>query len=146
MNRQAVYQTCITLLQQREAELLNAIAELAAGAEGKSTAGDKHETAQAMAQLEQEKLAQQLTAVRTQHAQLERFNATVSGDAVAAGHLLNTNKGFIYLTVPLGKVKAAGQEVMVISPQSPLGVKLLGQKAGGRVLMNGMEFEVREVL
>lgn len=146
MNRQAVYETCITLLQQREVELLNAIAELAAGAEGKSTAGDKHETAQAMAQLEQEKLAQQLTAVRTQHAQLERFNATVSGDAVAAGHLLDTNKGFIYLTVPLGKVKTAGQEVMVISPQSPLGVKLLGQKAGSEIIINGNRFQINSVI
>ncbi|MCA6363490.1 MAG: 3-oxoacyl-ACP synthase [Bacteroidetes bacterium] len=126
--------------------MLQAIAELSAGAEGKSTAGDKHETAQAMAQLEQEKLAQQLTAVRTQRTQLERFHATVSGDAVAAGHLLDTNKGFIYLTVPLGKIKVAGQEVMVISPQSPLGVKLLGQKVGGRVQMNGVEFELRAVL
>ncbi|MCU0433262.1 MAG: hypothetical protein MUC87_07410 [Bacteroidia bacterium] len=146
MNRQTAYESCRHTLQQREAALLSSIAELSAGAEGKSTAGDKHETAQAMAQLEQEKLAQQLTLIRNQLIQLERFHATASGDAVTAGHLIDTNKGFIYLTVPLGKVKAEGQEVMVISPQSPLGVKLLGQKAGAKVGMNGMEFEIRKLL
>jgi transcription elongation GreA/GreB family factor len=146
MNRQAAYETCLAFLQQRETDLHAAITELSAGAEGKSTAGDKHETAQAMAQLEQEKLAQQLSAVQLQLAQLTRFHNTVSGDAIAAGHLLRTNKGLIYISVPLGRVQIEGQDVMVISPQSPLGVKLIGKKAGEKVVMNGTVFEIEEVL
>jgi hypothetical protein len=146
MTRDQIYQTCCTNLQQREAELVTAITELSAGTEGKSTAGDKHETAQAMAQMEQEKLANQLAMVRTQLAQLQRNEATATGNRIVPGHLIATNKGWIYLSTALGKVNAGSESVMVISPQSPLGMKLQGQEAGSRVLVNGTEFEVQEVL
>jgi hypothetical protein len=146
MNRQTAYESCRHTLLKREAELLTAITELSAGTEGKSTAGDKHETAQAMAQMEQEKLANQLAMVRTQLAQLQRNEASTTGNRIVPGHLIATNKGWIYLSTALGKVNVGSETVMVISPQSPLGMKLQGQEAGSRVQVNGTEFEVQQVL
>lgn len=146
MTRELIYDACYKHLQQKEVELLQAITELSAGTEGKSTAGDKHETAQAMAQLEQEKLANQLAMIRSQIVQLQRNEASVNGQRIVPGHLVATNKGWIYLTTALGKMNIGTLAVMVISPQSPLGAQLLGQEKGATFRVNGTEWKVEDVL
>ena len=59
--KQNIYSQCLLILNQKIEELNSALATATESAnnETKSSAGDKHETARAMMQLEQEKLSLQ---------------------------------------------------------------------------------------
>ncbi|WP_207497121.1 hypothetical protein [Aridibaculum aurantiacum] len=113
--------------------------------ETKSTAGDKHETALAMLQIEQENTSRQLQEVLNQKLVLERINLHVQPIQVVQGSLVKTNKGYFFLSIALGKVKAGDNMVIALSPQSPLGAKLLGKKVNDMVEMNGVKYLIEEI-
>lgn len=122
----------------------DALIELAVGAanESKSSAGDKHETGRAMVQLEQEKLGNQLYELEGQKAILDKLDATITYNVITKGSLVKTDKGTFYLSIPLGKICVDDIQIMVLSPQSPLGFKFLGLKAENIVEMNGLNYLV----
>lgn len=73
--------------------------------ESKSSAGDKHETARAMMNLEQEKLERQYQELMTMKDRFDKINFESPIDKIQLGSLIETNKGFFLLSVGLGKVK-----------------------------------------
>jgi transcription elongation GreA/GreB family factor len=146
--KQSVYNTCLQLLNNKIQALQNTIHELSEGAisDGKSSAGDKHETARAMMQLEQEKISKQLDEVLAQKATLQKIDVTTTTEQITKGSLVKTNKGYLFLSIALGKVNTEGIDVIVLSPQSPLGIKLIGLKAKSTVTINSTEYVIEEVL
>ena len=94
--------------------------------ETKSTAGDKHETALAMLQIEQANNRGQLQEVLEQRLALINIKPDIITKKVLLGSYVKTNKGNFYISVALGKLIIDGETVMAISPQSPLGAKLMG--------------------
>lgn len=146
--KQDVHAACSHLLNERISSLRQQLHELVEGAknDSKSTAGDKHETARAMMQIEQEKLANQLNLLLAQEQVLNRLDPEAKSETVVSGSLVKTNQGWMYLSIPLGKITAEGTRVMCLSPQSPLGQKLLGKKAGDKIAMNAAEFVLENVL
>lgn len=146
--RQTVYTACVTALDEKIRLLQNTLRELSEGAQNdtKSSAGDKHETARAMMQLEQEKTGRQLNDAEQQKLLLEKMAASVTSGRVAPGSLVKTNRGYLFLAVALGKVQCDGIPVMAISPQSPLGAKLIGQSSGATVSINGAEYVIESLL
>lgn len=127
----------IQLLQQT----LNDLKESASN-ETKSTAGDKHETALAMLQIEQENTSRQLENVLSQKLLLERINPTILAKQVANGTVVKTNNGYFFIGIPLGKVVVDGYTVTAISSQSPLGIKLAGLRANEAAVVNSMTYLV----
>src|SRR4029079_18602995 len=79
----------ITMLQQVLADLKESGAN-----ETKSTAGDKHETALAMLQIEQANTRGQLQELLLQKAALEKLDPTVSAPMVLNGSLIKTGRGY----------------------------------------------------
>ena len=110
--------------------------------ETKSTAGDKHETALAMLQIEQANTRAQLQEVLNQQASLEKINPDLSADIILNGSLIKTNKGYLFMSVALGKALVDDVTVIALSPQSPLGQKLMGLKTGESALMNLTEYVI----
>ncbi len=104
---------------------LNDVTE-ASNTESKSSAGDKHETSKAMMHIEQEKLSKQLSEIKTQKNELEKVNLNTSKTIIGPGSLVETNNGMFFIGVSIGKIKMDGQEIFVVSPQSPIGIKLMG--------------------
>jgi len=96
----------------------------------KSTAGDKHETGRAMAQLEQEKLGQQIGTTVQLRDQLGRVNAEQAHDHVAFGSLVETDLGIFFMSIGLGKVDMDGQPIFCLTMASPLGQKMNGKTIG----------------
>lgn len=94
--------------------------------ETKSTAGDKHETALAMLQIEQANTRGQLKEVLEQKAALQKINPALSAVKIVKGSLIKTNRGWFYLSTALGKAIVGDITVIALSPQSPLGIKLMG--------------------
>jgi hypothetical protein len=59
---------------------------------------------------------------------------------------VKTDQGWLYISIPLGRIAVKEFFVMCLSAQSPLGTKLCGQKPGGKVEMNGTVYQVETIL
>lgn len=130
----------VTMLQQILADLKDSGTN-----ETKSTAGDKHETALAMLQIEQANKRAQLQELLLQKSVVEKLNPIIETTRVLNGSLVKTNKGYFYISAALGKAVVDNQQVIAISAQSPLGEKLMGLQADDSVEVNGNQFTVQTV-
>ena len=130
----------ILMLQQTLADLKESGCN-----ETKSTAGDKHETALAMLQIEQANTRAQLHDAQEQQAALVTINIDVFTKKVLPGSYVKTNKGNFYISVALGKLIIDGETVTAISPQSPLGAKLMGCCVHDTVTINTHTYLVKSV-
>jgi hypothetical protein len=126
--KQQIHHHYLQLINQKVQLLQQVLADLKeSGAnETKSTAGDKHETALAMLQIEQANTRGQLKEVLEQKATLEKINPALSAAVVVNGSLIKTSRGWLYLSTALGKAAVGDITVIALSPQSPLGIKLMG--------------------
>ena len=145
--KEKIHGHCLNLINDKISLLQQVLADLkeSAGNETKSTAGDKHETALAMLQIEQANTRGQLEDVLQKKAALKRINPVSSPEQIVNGSLVKTNRGYLYLSVALGKINTDGIDVIALSPQSPLGEKMIGLIVGDTVEMNG-NFYIREVI
>lgn len=144
INKQAVHQQCVLLLHKKQQELqdvLKGLTESAAN-ETKSTAGDKHETALAMLQIEQENTSRQLNLLLTQISFLEKIDVSKHHTNVSNGSLVSTNKGLFYIAIALGKILVEDTPIFVLSLQSPLGNKLSGLQQGDYTELNGTKYNI----
>jgi len=145
--KQKVYMACLQLLEEKTNSLQIMLIDLKEGAgnEVKSSAGDKHETSRAMAQLEQEKIGGQLSVLQTQRHDLLRAGFAVHPHQILTGSLIKTNNGYLYLAIPLGKIKVDDITVFALSSLSPLGLKLLHLKPNEIAEINGVKYLVEAI-
>ena len=145
--KQKIHAACLQVVNKKIQALQNTLQELGEGAlnDGKSSAGDKHETARAMMQLEQEKISKQLDELIMQKTALQKIDATQKSTKITKGSLVKTNKGYLFLSVALGKLSVDGVDIIVLSPQSPLGLKLMGLQVKSSVEINKVIYQVEEV-
>ncbi|MEI7736383.1 MAG: hypothetical protein WCI49_13015 [Ferruginibacter sp.] len=145
--KEKIYLQYVLLISQKIQQLEQVLADLKeSGAnETKSTAGDKHETALAMLQIEQANKRAQLLELQEQKASLNRINPTLTPAVIVPGSLIKTNKGYFFMSTALGKISFEGQTVIALSPQSPLGKKLIGNKAGDTAAVNGIEYLIEKI-
>ncbi|MEP7169012.1 MAG: hypothetical protein ABI855_06530 [Bacteroidota bacterium] len=145
--KQNVYDCCMKQLDDKIEMLKTALHELKEGAENdsKSSAGDKHETARAMMQLEHEKISRQHDETYRQKNELEKIVTQTVSEKIIKGSLIKANDNYFYLSIALGKINVHGVPVIVLSSQSPLGQKMAGLKKGDSVDMNGIHYVIEEV-
>ena len=143
----AVHAHCLALVRERIAQVEAGIADARASAQSdtKSSAGDKHETSRAMAQLEIDKQQVSLGNLLAMQDVLMRLDPTRTHARMGEGALVRTDSGLFYVTVGLGRIVVAGQDVQVISPQAPLVAVLKGVNLGGSALFNGRKHTLLEV-
>ncbi|MGG9962759.1 hypothetical protein [Ferruginibacter sp. SUN106] len=113
--------------------------------ETKSTAGDKHETALAMLQIEQANNREQLEKLVLQKAAIEKINPNIVAGIIVNGSLVKTNRGFLFVSIAAGKAVIDGCTVMALSPQSPLGMRLMGLKTGDKAEVNGNQYIIESI-
>ncbi len=113
--------------------------------ETKSSAGDKHETARALLQLEIEKASMQLPSVKKMKETLDRINLQTKHDIIHLGSLIYTNQRNYFLAISVGNLSIDKKEYFVISPSSPIGSLLLGKINGDFVPFNDFNIEILEV-
>ena len=146
MKKIDVYDALFNLIQSRGAEMQLAWNELMESKkqEGKSSAGDKHETAAAQVHLELEKMGRQMQEHNRKCEELERFNPSKldSINQVRSGSLVETSEGWFYIITSLGKLTTADGECYVVSASSPIGQALLGKQVGEVFQWNGRQGEV----
>jgi hypothetical protein len=139
-----VHAALINTLNDKYKELQAALAETndSLSADSKSTAGDKHETGRAMAQLEREKIG----GLIKQHEQLiinaQRLEYSIETSTIRLGSLVNTSNGWYYLSVPAGRILVDNTPLFCLSPAAPLVGVLLGKKSGEEVLWQGSSIAI----
>jgi hypothetical protein len=150
MNKDLLYAHLLSIMQEREQELNRNWQGLMESnqQEGKSSAGDKHETSAAMVHLELEQMAKQLGDFQRQQEELLRFKPedNASSGIVRMGSLVQTNLGWYYLITSMGKVGWDDEVVFVLSGLSPLGSSLMGKKVGDEIFRDGKNIPILVVL
>lgn len=121
-------------------------AQQSANSETKSTAGDKHDTARAMAHLEQEKNSQQLKVLKDQERAVAELKKVIESSKASFGSLVKTNKGAYFIGLGLGKLEVNNQIVFSISPISPIALKINGLRKGEKFEFNGNEFIIETIV
>ena len=145
--KEKIYLLFQQIINERITRLQNVLADLkeSAANETKSTAGDKHETALAMLQTEQKNIKGQLEDAQIQKSELNKINPLLSPDKIVKGSLVETNRGYFFVSAALGKVVTEGITVTSLSPLSPLGENIMGLHAGKTATINGNIFEIKSV-
>ena len=133
--KQKVYDHFLQALQEKIRRLQTALAELkeSSSNETKSTAGDKHETALAMLQIEQANINSQLHDLLEKRSVMEKINPAIVSITVVNGSLVNTSRGYLFISIASGKAVIDGVNVTSLSSRSPLGAKIMGLSRGDRV-------------
>jgi transcription elongation GreA/GreB family factor len=98
-----------------------------------------------MMHLEQEKLATKLREAIDQKAILDKINVSSVHNKVAVGSLVKTNKLTVYVATALPKLSIGEQNVFGISPQSPLGIQLLGNETNHAFQLNNVEYQILSI-
>lgn len=148
MLKQKTYNHYLQLVNNKVKMLQIILADLkeSGSNETKSTAGDKHETALAMLQIEQANTRAQLEEVLLQKTALEKINPLLSATSIRNGSLVKTNRGYLFVSTGLGKAKIEGIEIIALSPQSPLGQKLIGLTVTDVVEINSNKYVIESIL
>ncbi|MGN5954084.1 hypothetical protein ACP6L2_05655 [Sphingobacterium lactis] len=111
----------------------------------KSSMGDKYETSREMAQQELTRLQQQLKQVENDLTILQLLPPE-STNIVALGSLVVTNQFNYLISISIGQVKFEDEVLMVISKESPIGKLLLGKSRGDKIVFNGNEIIIKDLL
>ena len=150
MKKIDVYDALFNLIQSRGAEMQLAWNELMESnkQEGKSSAGDKHETAAAQVHLELEKMGRQMQEHNRKCEELDRFNPTKleSNNQVRSGSLVETSVGWFYIITSFGKLTTPSGDCFIISAASPIGQALFGKKIGEAFHWNLQEGKILSIL
>lgn len=130
--KQKIYDRYQQLLQDRIDAFRDMVAALTEGAQNdaKGSAGDKHETALSMMHLEQEKLNHKLAEIYAQKAVLDKIDPAIVHDRIVLGSLVEANGMLLFVSAALPKITVEDKTVIAVSPQSPLGSKLIGEQQG----------------
>ena len=126
-------------------DMIAALTEDAAN-DAKGSAGDKHETALSMMHLEQEKLNHKLGEFIAQKGILEKINPDVKTTKVAMGSLVKANNMLLFVSTALPKIIIDGSTVIALSPQSPLGTKLMGMEVKSEFEISGTKYSIEEIV
>lgn len=113
--------------------------------DAKGSAGDKHETALSMMHIEQEKLNYKLKENLEQKAILDKIEITLISEKIISGSLVKANGIFLFVSLALPKITIEGIAVIALSPQSPLGAQLIGQKTGYSFEINSTKYTIESI-
>ncbi|MFN7676489.1 hypothetical protein [Flavobacterium sp.] len=110
--------------------------------DAKGSAGDKHETALSMMHIEQEKLNYKLKEVLEQNKILNTIDETITHKVIALGSLVTVNEMMLFISTALPKIILNDKTIFAVSPQSPLGSKLMGKEVGFEFELQGKNYKI----
>lgn len=145
--KRAVHAQCLNLLKARIHEARSTLeqAQEAGRSDTKSSAGDKHETARAMAQIEIEKQANAMRYLHELEAQVRGVDPLKRVERVASGALLSTDGGNFYVCAALGAIVVDGITVQTISLQAPILAAFANVAIGGAGAFRGKHYRLLRI-
>ena len=145
--KQKLYHHCQLWIEEKIKLAQNVIqsAQASSNEETKSSAGDKYETARAMAQLEIEKGSLQLAEASKLLRLMNEFSANTDGNTIGLGSLTLVNNEWFYLSISAGKVILDDIQCICLSPAAPLGAMMMRLKIGDTFCFNKQVYTIVEI-
>jgi len=145
--KKQLYSFCVDYVESKLANLQSALASAreAVSDDSKSTAGDKHETGRAMAQLEQEKLSSQFVETEKLQKLLSKLNPNQTSKEIGLGSIVYTKTGNYFIAISAGKVELEGCLFYIVSPSSPIGTAFIKAAKKSTLSFNGNQIEITGV-
>ncbi len=142
--KQQLHDCCLEYVNKRIDAAQEAIrtAQHSANEETKSSAGDKYETGRAMAQLEIEKNTVQLGEAKKLKQVLDQILVERETSIVSMGSVVLTNQGNFFIAISAGQYVIDARTYFAISPNSPIGQKLIGLRVNDSFLFNKKEYMI----
>ncbi len=142
-----LHQACLDRINQQIKTIQSVLDSVvtARNEETKSSAGDKYETSRAMLQIEEDKNKQQLARAMVEHKRLLSLDLSTTSESIKMGSLIRSTQGDYFIAVGLGKVEIDGQRYYCISPQSPIGMLLIGKQSSEEINFNGQTITILQV-
>ncbi|MES2110691.1 MAG: 3-oxoacyl-ACP synthase [Bacteroidota bacterium] len=146
--KQQLYNQCLNYIQSRMDAAQQAIndAQKASTDDTKSSAGDKYETGREMMQQETDRNMAQLNEANKLKVALNKISTNIVTAKIEPGNVVITDNGSFYIAVSAGILEVDGEKYFAISPSSPIGLKLLGQKQGGMFKLNDKIYQIKQVI
>lgn len=145
--KQQVLQRYNQILQDRIDVFRDMILALTEDAQNdaKGSAGDKHETALSMMHLEQEKLNYKLQEIINQKEIIDKIDPTSKHSKIALGSLVQANGMLLFVSAALPKITIYDATIIAVSPQSPLGSKIMGKAVGFSFEINTTKYLIESI-
>jgi hypothetical protein len=146
--KEELYKQCLDYVQKRMLAAEQGIkeAQQASKDDTKSSAGDKYETGRAMMQQETDRNMGQLNEANKLKVALNSISTTGSATITDAGSVVITDNGNFYIAIGAGSLSVNEVIYFAVSPFSPIGLKLKGQKVGGEFTLNGKTYKVAQII
>ena len=111
----------------------------------KSSAGDKHETSRAKIQTEIDQLSKQLNNAQRQKNNLSIIDTSNLHSIADVGSLVETNKGYFFISTGWGRIQIQDENYFVISIESPIGRLLKNKKEGDSIHFRNTAYDILSV-
>jgi transcription elongation GreA/GreB family factor len=146
--KKELYKQCLNYVQKRmeAAQLAIEEAQKASNDDTKSSAGDKYETGRAMMQQETDRNVIQLNETNKLKVALNQLNYLVVSDTAETGSLVITNNGNFFIAISAGVLMVNSETYFAISPASPVGLRLKGQKIGYEFDLNNKHYQIKKII
>lgn len=144
INKEEIKKSCIIHVDEKILFLETALQDTQASANSdtKSSAGDKHETSRAMAHIENERLAKQLSNLISLKSAINQIDESLKNEQIVLGSYVVTNQGDFFISVGLGKVLTKKGSFFAIAINSPVGKLLKGKTKNDSFIFNGNENKI----
>jgi len=147
INKKFIYNDLIKSLNEK----LNSIQFLIASAmesrdlNSKSSAGDKHETSRAKIQLDIDNYSKQKGNIIKNLEVLNSININLKNNKVENGALVETNFGFFFIAIGLGKWTLKNEDFFVISLLSPIGKLMINKVASSTFIFRNSKYKIMRI-
>lgn len=142
-----LYQQCQFFLNKRLEAIQNNISDIqnSLESETKSSAGDKHETARAMLQIDREKAGHQLADIEKQQEILNKINLNSTFQNIAFGSLVYTTQFNYFIAISAGEIAIENKKYYAISSGTPIAQLLLSKQVGDSIQFRDSKFTITEI-
>lgn len=114
--------------------------------EVKSSAGDKHETARAMLQMDREKVGNQFIEVENMFNTLNKIDVSAPAAIVHLGSIVFTSNVNYFIAISAGKIDIQDESFYAISSSTPIGKLLISKKVGDEVVFRDQKFSIKKIV
>ncbi len=145
--KEQLYKQCVDFVEERLSNIQNQIKGIqeSLNSETKSSAGDKHETGRAMLQLDREKSGQQLAEVEKLKEALSKIDVEKTSETISLGSVVFTTKANYFIAISAGQLEVAPDNFFAISPNTPIGLLLMGKTADDEIVFREERFCIENV-
>ena len=113
--------------------------------DSKSTAGDKHETSRALAEIEINKLKLQMSMSQKSLELLNKIDASKKSQQVAFGAIVECQNANYFISIGLGKIEYQNQSIYCISLASDLGKTMATKQKGESFTFNTNTITIQDL-